>query len=41
MLAIPTLNMQSSGFRAECAGTNDDAGYADEMRDIGGCEASD
>ena len=41
MLAIPTLDVEGSGFRAESAGTDDDAGYADEVRDIGGCEASD
>ena len=32
--------MESRGLRAERASTDNDAGYADEMRDIGGCETS-
>lgn len=40
MLAIPTLNVESGGLRAESAGTDNDAGYADEVRDIGRCKAS-
>ena len=34
MGAIPTLDLQCCGFGAQGAGTDDDAWYADQVRDI-------
>jgi hypothetical protein len=31
---IPALDVKARGFRGECAGANDDAGYADEVGNV-------
>ena len=41
MCAVSALYVECCGFGAQRARANDDARYADEVRDIGGCEASD
>ena len=41
MRAVAALYVQSRGFRAERAGSDDDTWYTDKVGDIGGCEASD
>ena len=41
MLAISALDVHGGGFRAESAGADDNSRYADEMRDIGRCQAAD
>lgn len=41
VLAVAALDVERGGFAAERAGADDDAGDADEVRDIGGCEAAD
>lgn len=41
MLAISALYVECCGFRGQCGGTNDNSGYADEVRYVGGVKIAD
>ena len=41
MLTIATLDVQDGSFGGKSAGSNDDAGNADELGDVGGSQTTD